>query len=234
MLRDGRRLVAYYNCGGCHRIESSGGAIAQHLERKTFAPPTLDGEGARVQTSWVIDYLQKPTRMRPWMQIHMPDFGLSLGEATALARYFAALAHVPPADEPHDSATPAVTERGQRRFVHFKCLQCHPASADAPPPQGVDLEDLSIPLTLAKTRLRPSWVRAFLAQPKSVVGTETRMPAVFYTTDGMPKVDHPDEDIGAITAYMLQMTEPPAAASETPQPNGAGDQPPIDWATQPY
>jgi cytochrome c len=233
-LRDGRRLIAYYNCRGCHRIEGTGGTIAQYLERKTFAPPTLDGEGARVQTSWLIDYLRRPTVMRLWMQIHMPNYGLSHGEAVALARYFAALAQVPPTDEPYDRAAPALTARGQRRFAHFKCLQCHPASADAQPAQGIDLDDLSINLLLVKSRLRPSWVRDFLARPKAVVGPETRMPAVFYTTDGTPKVDHPDEDIAAITAYLLQMTAPPAAASEGSKSDGGGDQQPIDWTSQPY
>jgi cytochrome c2 len=233
-LRDGRRLIAYYNCRGCHRIEGNGGAIAQHLERKTFSPPTLDGEGGRVQPSWLIGYLRQPTVLRLWMQIHMPDYGLSYGEAATLARYFAALAHVPPTDEPYNRAAPAVTARGQRRFAHFKCLQCHPASADAQPAQGIDLDDLSINLLLVKSRLRPSWVRDFLARPKAVVGPETRMPAVFYTTDGTPKVDHPDEDIAAITAYLLQMTAPPAAASEGSKSDGGGDQQPIDWTSQPY
>jgi mono/diheme cytochrome c family protein len=233
-LRDGRRLIAYYNCAGCHRIEGRGGAIAEHLERRTFAPPTLDGEGARVQTSWLIEYLRHPTTMRLWMQTRMPDYGLSEAEATALARYFAALAHVPPTDEPHDAAPQAITEVGLRRFAHFKCLQCHPARADAQLPQGVDPEDLSTNLMLVKTRLRPSWIRDFLTRPKAIVGTETRMPAVFYTTDGVPKVDHPEEDIGAITAYLLQMTEPPTAALEATTPGGVADHPPIDWTTQPY
>jgi cytochrome c2 len=233
-LRDGRRLVAYYNCGGCHSLEGSSGAVAQHLERKTFAPPTLDGEGARVQTSWLIDYLRKPTNLRLWMQMRMPDYGLSYAEAAALARYFAALSQLPPLDEPHDGVPPAIAERGARRFAHFKCVQCHPAGADVPLPRGIDVEDLSTNLMLVKTRLRPSWIRDFLARPKAVVGTETRMPAVFYTADGIPKIDHPDEDIGAITAYLLQMTEPPSAVSEESQPRGVADQQPIDWTTHAY
>jgi mono/diheme cytochrome c family protein len=166
--------------------------------------------------------------------MRMPDYGLSSPEAVALAQYFAALAHVPAADEPQATAPEATTALGQRRFVHFKCLQCHPARSDVQLSEGVDVEDLSINLMLAKTRLRPSWIRDFLARPKTVVGAETRMPGVFYTSDGIPKVDHPDEDIAAITAYLFQMTEPPAAPSGTSNSNGLDGQRPIDWTTQPY
>ncbi len=233
-LRDGRRLVAYYNCGGCHRIEGRGGAIAGHLERKTFAPPALDGEGARVQTSWLINYLRQPSPTRLWLQMRMPDYGLSQPEATALARYFAALAHLAPTDEAPTAVPEATTAFGRRRFAHFKCVQCHPVGAGAQLPEGVDLEDLSINLMLAKTRLRPTWIRDFLAHPKTIAGTETRMPAVFYTTDGIPKVDHPDVDIAAITAYLLHMTGPPAVSSGETTPSDADDRPPVDWSTAPY
>jgi len=67
---------------------------------------------------------------------------------------------------------------------------------------------LATDLTLAKTRLRPSWIRHFLARPKAVVGTDTRMPSVFYTIDGAPTVDHPEQAFEDITAYLLPMSEP--------------------------
>jgi len=228
VLRNGRMLVGYYNCRGCHRVEGSGGVIAEHLERKTFAPPALDGEGARVQTSWLIDFLQHPTTLRPWLHMRMPNYGLSPVQAAALARYLAILAHASPGDEPLVDVTEQSISTGERRFAHFKCIQCHPA-AEAEP-CTVEPEDLSIDLMLAKTRLRPSWVRDFLARPKAVVGTATRMPAVFYTTDGIANVEHPEDDIVAITAYLFHMTEPPhPSTSESGTPA-----PPIDWTTHPY
>jgi len=228
-LRDGRRLVAYYRCRGCHRIEDSGGAIAEHFERKTLAPPSLEDEGARVQASWLVDFLQHPKELRPWLRIRMPDYALAEADARAMARYFAIVSHAPETDEAGDGADAAKAALGARRFAHFKCVQCHPASSEDPP-QGVDLDDFSIDLMLAKKRLRPSWVRDFLARPKTIVGVETRMPAVFYTSDGIPKVEHPRRDIEAITAYLMQMTEPPGKSHAEPK-----DEPPvIDWATQPY
>lgn len=235
-LDTGRRLVAFYNCRGCHRIEGRGAAITDYLERKSFAPPTLDGEGARVQTSWLIPFLQHPTTLRPWLQMRMPDFGLTEDEAVALAKYFAVLANVPPVDEPYQPASDDLTTRGLHRFAHFKCVQCHPTSVDPQRPADADPENLSINLTLAKTRLRPSWIRQFLARPKAFAGTQTRMPAVFYDVDGAPKVEQPQQDIEAIAAYLLQMTEPPEATLarratshrvETPKEQ-------TDWTKVPY
>jgi len=206
-LRDGRRLVAYYGCRGCHRIEGKGGVIADFVERKTFVPPTLDGEGARVQPSWLTECLRHPKPLRPWMQLRNPNFDLSAAEASALTRYFAALAHVPATDEALPSTGPTVVALGQRRFAHFKCLQCHPPNGQTPPSPDIDPEDLAISLAITKVRLRPSWVREFLAWPKLVVGPETRMPAVFYTTDGIPNVEHPERDIDAITAYLYEVSD---------------------------
>jgi mono/diheme cytochrome c family protein len=159
--------------------------------------------------------------------MQMPNYGLSPVQAAALARYFAVLAHTSPGDEPHVDVTEGIAA-GQRRFAHFKCIQCHPA-AEAEP-CTVDPEDLSIDLMLAKTRLRPSWVRDFLARPKAVVGTETRMPAVFYSTDGIAKVEHPEDDIAAIAAYLFQMTESPHPTTS----ESSTIEPQIDWTTHPY
>jgi hypothetical protein len=100
----------------------------------------------------------------------------------------------------------------------------------------VSPDDLSINLALAKKRLRPSWVRNFLARPKAIVGMQTRMPTSFFTVDGAPKVDEPDRDIAAITAYLFQMTGPPEAALAALR---AHDQPgvppsPTEWRNYKY
>jgi hypothetical protein len=159
---------------------------------------------------------------------------LTGAEARALARHFAALAKIAAEDEPLPAVTEELTTRGLGRLAHFKCVQCHPTAAQ--PPEGVDPENLSINLTLAKTRLRPSWIRNFLAQPKTFVGTQTRMPTVFYDSDGTPKVDQPDRDIEAITAYLLHLTEPPelALARLDGERKQREQQPPTDWSRVDY
>ena len=232
VLRNGRLLVAFYNCRGCHRIEGGGGRIAQHLELKSFAPPTLEGEGARVQPSWLVQFLQQPTNLRPWLQIRMPHYGLSEGQARALAAYFAALSDVAPTDEPVPAASDEIVSRGLHRLAHHQCTQCHPASAEFP--KDVDAENLSINFMLAKTRLRPSWIRQFLSHPKAIVGNQTRMPSVFYSSDGVPKVDDPDREIDAIATYLMHMTEPPEAALAKINAEKKSPGADVDWSTVPY
>ncbi len=236
LLHDGRMLVAYYNCRGCHSIEGRGGAIGEHLERKTLAPPTLTGEGARVQPSWLRSFLQHPVTLRPWLEIRMPDYELSESEASVLARYFAAAADVEATDEPLPAASEESVRRGLRRFAHFKCVQCHRTERGATPPVGADAADLAIDLSLAKKRLRPSWMRRFLARPKEIAGTATRMPAVFYTSEGSPRVDDPEGDIDAITTFVMRMSASPETllaelGKEREEKDGAGD---IDWSTYEY
>jgi mono/diheme cytochrome c family protein len=236
VLHDGRTLVAYYNCQGCHRLEGNGGAIIQHLARATLAPPSLEGEGARVQPSWLVGFLQRPSVLRPWFSIRMPDYGLSQQEATVLTRYLAALADLSNADEPIPGASPAEVTRGLQRFASLQCIQCHAASADAKPPPGIDPADLAIDLGLAKKRLRPSWIPRFIARPKTVAGEQSRMPAIFYTADGAPKVDDPTSDVAAITAFLLHVDGSPQAAVAAHKAERAAEpkQAPTDWSTYDY
>ena len=51
------------------------------------------------------------------------------------------------------------------------------------------------------------------------------MPAVFYTTDGVPNVEHPERDIAAITAYLYEINDARLSAGPAPEsPSLAGDQ----------
>ncbi|MBI4514941.1 MAG: c-type cytochrome [Deltaproteobacteria bacterium] len=236
VLKKGRQMIAYYNCRGCHQIEGSGGTIAEFLERKTFAPPTLEGEGARVQTSWLVHFLQQPATLRPWLEMRMPNYGFSEQQAKTVAQYMAALANVEAKDEPIVPAADEATARGLRRLAHFKCIQCHPATADKQLPADVDPENLSINLTLAKSRLRPSWIKDFLTRPKAIAGTQTRMPAIFYNTEGVAKVDQPDKDIDSIATYLLHMTESPDVALAKLEAARKHEQqaPATDWSKMDY
>ena len=166
----------------------------------------------------------------------MPDYGFSEPRATAVATYFAALADVSATDEPREAASEEVLARGLRRFALFKCVQCHPTKVGSKPAPGVDPDDLSINLALARTRLRPSWIREFLARPKAIVGKQSRMPAVFYTSDGIPKVKDPDHDIASIAAYLGHMTESPETALARLEATRAreDEEQQIDWTNYDY
>ena len=60
-----------------------------HLEHFQSGQPLI-GEGAKVQTDWLHDFLLNPYPIRPAVFLRMPKFNMSSAEATALVDYFAA------------------------------------------------------------------------------------------------------------------------------------------------
>jgi mono/diheme cytochrome c family protein len=154
-------------------------------------------------------YIMEPKPVRPWLKLRMPTFGFTQDEGRQVVEGFAAVAGV---NNPHTYVAAASIDqehydRGFRRFRFYKCLQCHPSSIDQGLPEGLDPDDLSINLMLSKTRLRPEWIADFMARPKQIAGTQTRMPTVFYSVEGAPKVDKPDADIADIVTYLMGMKE---------------------------
>jgi cytochrome c2 len=57
----------------------------------TAGPPTLIGEGEKVQPDWLYQFLLNPTPIRPLAVLRMPKFNMSPDEAMALVSYFAAV-----------------------------------------------------------------------------------------------------------------------------------------------
>lgn len=96
----GRTLTRELNCVACHQIEDNAPTVQQYYRRKlgdrmTFdsinAPPSLWGEGAKLQHPWFHRFLQQVEPLRPWLQVRMPSFNLTGDQATTLVEYFAAL-----------------------------------------------------------------------------------------------------------------------------------------------
>jgi mono/diheme cytochrome c family protein len=232
-------MLAHLNCNGCHRLDEREPHIAKWLERKTMTPPTLHRVGARLQGQYLYQFLLEPKAVRPWLKMRMPNFGLTEAQAQALVDGFSAAARTtnPYTYVAKERVVSEQFERGVRRFQHYKCVQCHPTSIDEGLSPDVDPDDLSINLMLSKTRLRPDWIKDFMARPKEIAGQDTRMPTVFFTVDGVPKVEHPQEDIEVITAYLMAMEEPPevtlqATGQVETAPESAPE--PTDWTQYDY
>lgn len=236
-LREVSWMIARLNCNGCHRVNSKDGHMAKFVERKNLLPPTLDGIGARLQGQYMYQFLHEPKAVRPWLTLRMPSYPLSDAQMQLLVDGFAAAASV---TNPFTYVAQAKIaqdhfQRGIKRFLHYKCVQCHPTSIDQGLPEGVDPEDLAINLMLTKTRLRPEWIKDFMARPKEIAGTETRMPTVFYTVDGTPKVDKPKDDIEDITTYLMGMTEPPEVTLKAEEAQKkAEEKSVVDWSKVQY
>ncbi len=99
----GRRLVQKYNCVNCHIVEGNWPTVQQWYkndEMATKAPPSLRGEGNKIQHAWLYNFLKNVEPLRPLLYmpdpahggaaggIRMPSFPITDGEATAIAAYF--------------------------------------------------------------------------------------------------------------------------------------------------
>ena len=236
-LRDRTWMVAHFSCNGCHRLDERAANIARFFERKNMAPPTLEGVGARLQGQYMYQFLLEPKPVRPWLKIRMPTYGFTEAQARTIVDGFAAAVAVnnPYTYVAKENVPADRFQRGIRRFRHYKCVQCHPTSLDQGLPPDVDPEDLSINLMLSKVRLRPEWIRDFLERPKQISGSDTRMPTVFYTTDGVPKVEKPKDDINDITIYLMGMVEPPEVTLQAEEAKKAEEEKKtVDWSQVEY
>jgi cytochrome c2 len=232
----GRRLVRDSNCRGCHAIGDQGGAIravkASQLEAAAaedvfgekdpaaaaadavaLSPPLLHneesgvGEGSRVQSHWLHEFLRDPAdRVRPWLEIRMPTFGFSELELNTLTHYFASLDLVPYPFEPGAEIDPKTVATGAALFGRAECVKCHVVGGRLPnqPPSNMAPD-----LARSRERLRPGWIRSWLADPQRIV-PGTRMPQNFperREDNAFPDVlgGDPKAQIDAVTQYLLTL-----------------------------
>ena len=225
MKERGDWMIRHFNCLGCHQILADAGKprIDAHLDRKTMVPPMIVDESEKVQPPWLFNYLKRPTAMRPWLQIRMPTFNFTYDELSVLIEYLHALMPVEKQArckvpyEPGlvaDDYDPETLEMGKYRFRNDKCMQCHPVSFTGELPEGKSIEDLSINLMTAKTRLRYRWIIDFMRNPALYAGTQTRMPYVFYTPDRIPRIPDPEAWLERTALFLMFMEEVPEAVKE--------------------
>jgi cytochrome c2 len=179
-LREGERLVEELGCRQCHSIGARGGRIAALLTRPSDRPPSLDGEGSKVQPGWLHGYLIAPLALRPWLTLRMPTPSISPAEAETLAAYLGALDG---ASYPFYTARGAPLEGARledalRLFDRLQCLRCHLLSNAARLKPG----ELSPDLALSGSRLRREWLVRFTLEPQQLM-PGTKMPTLFPLAD---------------------------------------------------
>ncbi len=154
-----------------------------------WLPPPLIGEGKKVQTKWLHDFLLDPYPIRPAVVLRMPKFNMSSEEAGALAAYFSA---VDGSDAPYE-----FNERGRESHLakarseyqqtvdknggkdrgylddamklvtnNDYCVKCH-SVADFKPPG--DPTALAPNLAQVQQRLRPEYLRRWIGNPARTI-----------------------------------------------------------------
>lgn len=211
-IERGRELVEYYNCIGCHQLEGRGGDIlANYVDslpedrQGALSPPNLKGEGVKIQSDWLGEFIRAPHTIRPWLQVRMPTFNLSDQQISDIIEYFRALEGI---ENPYDKielvgATSESIARGQKLFTQYRCTNCHVFQGRFPPGElgprnGPDLANLP-------ERMRPEGVKRWIADPQAMM-PGTAMPAFFYYTgdDGklVPLRPTSDQEVNDIVNYL--------------------------------
>src|SRR3954463_2067926 len=224
----GERLVFWNGCRNCHVVEKRGGRIRDLYddETMTFAPPMLTGEGAKVQPEWLFGFLKAPFPLRPWLSVRMPTFHFTDADATDVVHYFAAASNKSfpylTAEAPQLSASRE--KEAEALFKELQCINCHVIGQLRP---GQDPGSAAPNLLMAKSRLRPDWIPAWLKNPQALM-EGTRMPSFWDFSDEAHPVSPSklfDGDskaqIDALRDYLMHLdlknTPAPKTASATPR-----------------
>ncbi|HYD50308.1 MAG TPA: c-type cytochrome [Terriglobales bacterium] len=194
---EGGRVVARYNCAGCHVIEGKGGAIrALYTENPTFAPPILDGEGAKVQPDWFFKFVKAPYTLRPWLKLRMPTFHLSDQETRQVVDYFGALAGLEnPYVHVDEQSIPTEHLQAAQTLVspdYFSCFSCHQQGDKAP--EG-PMDGWAPDLAMAHERLNPDWIIDWIHNPQKIQ-PGTKMPSFYEETEEGQAAGGPDDVLG--------------------------------------
>src|SRR5205814_7852888 len=88
-----RELVQRYNCVSCHISQTNKAQVQQYFKSDdimVLAPPSLRGEGNKIQHEWLFNFFKNVIQMRPRIfdAIRMPSFPATDEEWTAIIAYF--------------------------------------------------------------------------------------------------------------------------------------------------
>lgn len=177
------------------KIDGVESGAQKGAEAMAWLPPPLIGQGTKVQSEWLHEFLIEPYPIRPAVYLRMPKFNMTEDEAAKLAAYFAAVDN---AEYPY-----GFTERRQQSFLdqaeaEFQnrlarqegakvpgsrfdaamrivtsndyCVKCHIVGNFVP---GMNQESkpsvraLAPDLSRVYGRLRPDYLREWIANPKT-------------------------------------------------------------------
>jgi cytochrome c2 len=170
-------------------LEKQANPAAKGAEAWGWLPPPLIGEGKKVQTDWLHSFLLNPYPIRPATFLRMPRFNMSPAEATHLVNYFAAIdsaeypyafssrrqpEHLARAESAYQRALQGAQFDGKPRtrlddamrvvVNNNYCVKCHLVGDFVP--AGSDRAKAPN-LAQVYRRLRPEFVRNWIANPKS-------------------------------------------------------------------
>jgi len=229
-IEEGQKIVRQMNCRSCHIIDGEGGTIQssvkdwlQKYDNRTaeeadavvtsFSPPNLIGEGKKVRSKWLFDFIHHPTTIRPWLKTRMPTFNFTTPELNALLKYFNALddEEFPFEDAIDTSLTDTEFVAAKKLFSddYFACAKCHIVGEKFP---GGSPDSWAPNFALSKNRLKPDWITQWIIDPQGLL-PGTKMPNYFdpqgFEFSGPDDILDGDEheQIRVLRNYLLTLSE---------------------------
>ncbi len=205
LYNEAMKVAGKYNCMGCHQIDGLRGDILKaYADDINQGPPRLVNEGHRVQTNWLYHFFGNVEPIRPWLQIRMPSFNLSLEEKNKLVAGFQQGAQQGTFEEPEMTVAwePGEKEGAVKLWNSYNCVSCHSIGFTKDTPLAPNLH-------LASKRLRPSWIKLWLKNPQGIL-PGTVMPS-FFGDDGNAPIDttvfggDAPKQINALTKYVIEL-----------------------------
>ncbi len=153
-----------------------------------WLPPPLIGEGRKVQSGWLHDFLLNPFSIRPAAVLRMPKFNMSSAEASKLVAYFAAIdgAEYPYEYDPRATGEGLETKEQEHGGKYLEsalgivtdnqfCIKCHKVGDFSP--TGTP-RAMAPRLDQVHSRLRPEYAHRWIANPPEIL-PYTGMPVNF-------------------------------------------------------
>ncbi len=193
-----REYIDQLGCLNCH----GGSTVPNQLNGKA---PDLSYAGARYQPAYLFEYLQNPSRVRNHIGIsRMPDFQLEEQEALALTLYLTDQKKSSSVQFPDFSESGNVN-LGKDDFSTLVCTACHAVNGNG----NAVISDLSN----VGTKLKPDWLKQFMAAPSAFSQKENLMPGFLYhfnsdSTALEPSLDDAAERIVNLSAYLMSLESP--------------------------
>ncbi|MBL8014040.1 MAG: c-type cytochrome, partial [Candidatus Omnitrophica bacterium] len=195
----------------------------------SFSPPNLIGEGQKVQTQWLFDFIHKPETIRPWLSVRMPTYYFDASQINTIVKYFSYLDQEEfPFVEPYHahSVSAESLAAGEKLFSkeYFGCASCHIVGNTMP---SGSADSWAPNFALASKRLKPEWIIKWITNPPALL-PGTKMPAYYdpknFDASGPEDVLGGEEhaQIKALRDYLMTLSN---ASSAQPVPTSSAAHP---------
>ncbi|MBI3940253.1 MAG: c-type cytochrome [Acidobacteria bacterium] len=215
-VQEGWWIIQKYNCMGCHTLrpgqKSVLSELPQYAEARELLPPSLLGEGARVDPGWLLRFMKDPSLseaagapsrpgapesaaassamerqrdrngIRSYLKVRMPTFYFSQEELRKLVRFFEGLSRQP---EPYIKQPQEPLTEPERVMARqlFNSTAAPCLKCHATGDPQHDQTANAPNFLFVKERLKPGWTERWLVNPQ-IISPGTAMPSGLFRRDG--------------------------------------------------